>query len=504
MVQSLTQPTLTLFVLSQLTAEPDLAKIEPRLLPGITLVVAPITALVRDGATASRGALDDDGAVFIDGDTDEREKEVIYARMCDDDDNLRQLHVTPAMLVENARLRDALGRARISRVVVDEFHTVKEWGFYEAMADVCDVIRRLQRPPPPFTLLSATASESTIEDLLQRLGGTDHVRIDAPLVRPHIHVGVKILSTSTTAVLCAAIALYINEHHPNKHDKGIVFTSTKANCKYIATGLARRGIGAVIYHGGMTKQDKESALRLWKSGLYQVVVATVAFGLGVDDPRVRFVLHDGAPASISEWVQKDGRCRKVDNTADSMCFLSASRAAAAFCVYGSESMSDDLYCSAIAAALEARECRQCAFGLWPDDITGTPTCLSRCDACARRFSQPVATIDVPGAAKELLGVVRVLATRRKRCTFNNIALEWQTCLQSLTPASRSSPLVLLLLISLGYLWHREGEFVPAPEKMQTALAGLYGPSGTRKGVWSLPMPESPPRSRLLQARPKSL
>jgi len=144
MVQSLTQPTLTLFVLSQLTAEPDLAKIEPRLLPGITLVVAPITALVRDGATASRGALDDDGAVFIDGDTDEREKEVIYARMCDDDDNLRQLHVTPAMLVENARLRDALGRARISRVVVDEFHTVKEWGFYEAITDVCGVIKELR------------------------------------------------------------------------------------------------------------------------------------------------------------------------------------------------------------------------------------------------------------------------------------------------------------------------------------------------------------------------
>ena len=493
-------------------------------MPGFTLVVAPITALVRKGAASSGSWLPGGSGVFLDAETPVADRNLILKRIREHDQNLLLVHVTPAMLVESGPFRSALADARICRVVLDEFHTIEEWGFYAAMNDVCDAITRLPGRPP-FTLLTATTSTRVTAELLRRLDA-GAVLVEQPMVRPHVHLGVTVLGGSGSSTqLCLAMARWIKFHHPDTSDLGVVFTPTPADCGHLVRGLAKLGIMALVYHGDMPRrEDKECALRVWETGkiqvalkkqkahthiptpfkasityfsfflllFFQVMVSTVAFGMGVDDPRIKFVLHDGVPASISEWIQKSGRGGRLkEQRAQSMSFVSPFRVARAFRVYGETSAGVARFCDAISASLNCCECRQHRLNLWPVDVTGSPTCQERCDNCLRRTSQPTLGIVVNTAAAEVIEVVRALERKGARCSFSVIESEWHlTCEDAIGEAV---PVLLLLIISFGYLLHLKdsNQFAVAPEQMLQALEQLHGNNAT----WLVPLPERPGRKQ---------
>jgi superfamily II DNA helicase RecQ len=239
-------------------------------MPGFTLVVAPITALVRKGAASSGSWLPWGSGVFLDAETPVADRNLILKRIREHDQNLLLVHVTPAMLVESGPFRSALADALICRVVLDEFHTIEEWGFYAAMNDVCDAITRLPGRPP-FTLLTATTSTRVTAELLRRLDA-GAVLVEQPMVRPHVHLGVTVLGGSgSSKQLCLAMARWIKFHHPDTSDLGVVFTPTPADCDHLVRGLAKLGIMALLYHGDMPRrEDKECALLVWATGKIQV------------------------------------------------------------------------------------------------------------------------------------------------------------------------------------------------------------------------------------------
>ena len=248
-----------------------MAEIQDRL--GLTLVIAPIISLVRNGAESTASFVPEGGSVFLDVDTSHPERQHILKRIEDKDPTLHFVHVTPAMLVMSYELRGALSSARIRCVVLDEYHVISEWeDFYGSMSDICEVVLRLPTRPP-FVLLSATASKEITDQVLRRLGGIpDVTRIEAPLVRPHVELGLTLVSCSKNAPFCDTIARWIQANSPCESDLGIVFTPDPVRCQNLANGLSRRGISCVFYHGKLpAKDDRGRQLRLWGTGGFQVV-----------------------------------------------------------------------------------------------------------------------------------------------------------------------------------------------------------------------------------------
>jgi len=167
--------------------------------------------------------------------------------------------------------------------------------------------------------------------------------------------------------------------------KGCGFTATRKGAEDLAERLAGKGIVVSCFHGGL--RDKAPRLRVWASSTESadVMVATIAFGLGTDDPRVAFVLHDGPPSSICSWVQQAGRAgRSKGSQVPDVTFLSADRATRRYAVFGETDFGKRDYDKAVGVALDPTSCRHVALGLWPR-VKGLPaSCDHRCDVCLGR------------------------------------------------------------------------------------------------------------------------
>jgi len=188
--------------------------------PECTLVLAPVVAPVRDGASSNMLGGSLLGSVFVDANTPHEEREIIFRRLKEKDPSLRELHLTPAMLVESAPLRAALQFGAITRVVLDEFHTLIEWqDFYESMDEKCYAIVRLPGRPQ-FILLSATADTETVASVLGRLSAAATV-IRAPNIRPNVHLEVTLVPSNRLDRICVMMAAWIKSAFPNDEDKGV-------------------------------------------------------------------------------------------------------------------------------------------------------------------------------------------------------------------------------------------------------------------------------------------
>ncbi|TPF86238.1 ATP-dependent DNA helicase RecQ [Bifidobacterium sp. UTCIF-37] len=282
------------------------------LLPGVTVVISPLISLMQDQVDA----LNDIGlpAAFINGTQAPDEQSMVLAQAAAG--RVKLLYVAPERL-ETQRFRNFASSTPISLVAVDEAHCVSQWGqdFRSSYLSIGEFIASLPRRPI-VGAFTATATEKVRYDVVNLLGLRSPQVTVTGFDRPNLYFDVIMMEGKRKA---AWIADYIAAH---AQESGIVYCSTRKETEALADtlnravpaklggaagGVASAGRLAVAYHGGMSADVRAAAQRDFVTDRVQVVVATNAFGMGIDKSNVRYVIHHNMPESIEAYYQEAGR-----------------------------------------------------------------------------------------------------------------------------------------------------------------------------------------------------
>lgn len=259
---------------------------------GLTVVVSPLIALMQDQA-AKLGALDLAPAVLNSAVGDAALEDIAQRHE-------RILLTTPEQL-ENREVLDALRRNRVALFVVDEAHCVSQWGhdFRPAYLGLRDAAAALSRPA--MLALTATATDAVIDDIVRELGMRDPRVVRAPLFRPNLAYAVE--HVSGDAARLDAVSRLVSA----QTGAGIVYSATVAVAERLHGALRDLGHRAALYHGRLAATQRRDAQNAFMSGEADVMVATNAFGMGIDKPDVRFIVHAQSPGSLDAYYQESGR-----------------------------------------------------------------------------------------------------------------------------------------------------------------------------------------------------
>ncbi|RYQ11026.1 ATP-dependent DNA helicase RecQ [Bifidobacterium pseudolongum subsp. globosum] len=281
------------------------------LLHGITIVISPLISLMRDQVDGAN-EIGIPAAFINTTQTMDEQEQVLDAAYAG---KVKLLYVAPERL-ETPRFRSFAARADIALIAVDEAHCVSQWGqdFRSSYLGIGEFIAALP-DRPTVAAFTATATERVRRDIVQLLGLRDPLVLVTGFDRTNLYFDMLKLNTREKANW---IANYVAEH---ADESGIVYCATRKETEALAQTLntlvpqlrAARGAGnapgdvAVAYHGGMPAPTREQAQRDFVTDRTPVVVATNAFGMGIDKSNVRFVIHHNMPESIESYYQEAGR-----------------------------------------------------------------------------------------------------------------------------------------------------------------------------------------------------
>ncbi|WP_153504284.1 RecQ family ATP-dependent DNA helicase [Cumulibacter manganitolerans] len=265
---------------------------------GTAVVVSPLIALQHDQVAAINEALGAERAFVLNSRVGVRREKAAWAAL--EAGDARFLFLAPEQLAREETVQRLCG-LRPTLLVVDEAHCVSSWGqdFRPDYLALGNVRERLGRPTT--IALTATAAPPTRADIIERLGLRDPLVIVQSFDRPNI-------------------ALRVQHHHEDaaKQDavldqvqqlsgQGLVYVATRREAEQYAAGLAERGLRTAAYHAGRKQAERDDAHQRFLDGELDVVVATNAFGMGIDKPDVRFVVHAHCPDSLDSYYQEIGR-----------------------------------------------------------------------------------------------------------------------------------------------------------------------------------------------------
>ena len=275
--------------------------------PGVTIVISPLIALMRDQIIAlhERTSFIEEGAYYLNSSqsSDEQRDVLSLVRA----GRVKLLYITPERLRSGAFL-NLLQSIKIARLVVDEAHCISEWGHdfrpdYLAIKDVVATLGDV-----PRFAVTATATRRVQGSIVENLGMRDPEIIVGGFDRPNLHWSVVRCKNDAERDNKLAKAL---PKLMARGGSGLIYVSTRKVCEKIGElaleSLAPLGVRAGCYHAGMDNDSRSKMQEAWLRGDIPVLVATNAFGMGIDKPDVRFVVHYGYPESPESYYQEAGR-----------------------------------------------------------------------------------------------------------------------------------------------------------------------------------------------------
>ncbi|HZG41183.1 MAG TPA: ATP-dependent DNA helicase RecQ, partial [Nodosilinea sp.] len=280
------------------------------LIPGCTVVISPLLALQQDQVDSiAEQAVGD--AVAVNSTLSAARREAAFESLADD--NLEFIFLAPEQF-NNPETLERLQKAKPSLFVIDEAHCISEWGhdFRPDYLRLGAVINTLGHPK--VLALTATAAPVVREEIVKHLEMEDVEVFVQGFDRPNIWLEVRRYEDESEKE-DALIDQVVRATKP-----GIVYVATRKNAEAIAEALEEKGVAAIAYHAGMKAADREAAQAAFMNDEAEVIVATTAFGMGIDKPNVRFVIHHNISDSVDSYYQEIGRAGRDGEKAFALLF----------------------------------------------------------------------------------------------------------------------------------------------------------------------------------------
>lgn len=259
---------------------------------GITLVVTPLIALMKDQVQN----LNDRGvrALAIHAGMSRHEVDLALNNAAYGD--YKFLYLSPERLGTQL-FRSYIDVLDVSFIVVDEAHCISQWG-YDFRPDYLRIGELRERIDAPVIAVTATATPSVAQDIMERLGFKEQLLLKSGFERPNLSYIVRQVEDKYSQILnvCNGVP-----------GTGIVYARNRRKCEELSAFLRAQGVSASFYHAGLGGQARAERQAAWKSGAVRVMVCTNAFGMGIDKPDVRFVVHYDLPESPEAYFQEAGR-----------------------------------------------------------------------------------------------------------------------------------------------------------------------------------------------------
>jgi ATP-dependent DNA helicase RecQ len=282
---------------------------------GVTVVVSPLLALMHDQVRALK--LQGVAAEMIGSMQSFEEISDVMQKLRNGE--LKLLYVAPERFSANGFI-DLLKQVKVASFVIDEAHCVSEWG-HEFREDY----RRLHLlkatfPQVPVTAFTATATPQVEEDILRQLAMENPLRLRGSVYRENLLIRAEPRRKDGREQLLDFLSRFKNE-------SGIVYTFTRNAAETLASYLQRQGIRAMAYHAGLPPHERQAAYHAFVHDEADVIVATVAFGMGIDKSNIRYVVHMSMPKTLENYYQEIGRAGRDGLPSETMLLYSAADAA---------------------------------------------------------------------------------------------------------------------------------------------------------------------------------
>ncbi|MBG6184310.1 ATP-dependent DNA helicase RecQ [Arthrobacter sp. CAN_A214] len=270
-------------------------------LPGVVVVISPLIALQHDQASAINESTGATRAHVINSDLSPSDREEAWAAASDPDESRRAkfLFLAPEQTARDD-VATQLGRLDVSLLVIDEAHCVSAWG-HDFRPDYLQLGHLVTTLGCPVLALTATASTPVQQEITERLHLESPLTLVAGFDRPNLFLQVE-QHTDAAGKRKAVVEQVQQLELP-----GLVYTATRKASETLAAELSDAGLRARSYHSGMRRRNREDVHSRFLDGGLDVVVATTAFGMGIDKPNVRFVVHENVADSLDSYYQEIGR-----------------------------------------------------------------------------------------------------------------------------------------------------------------------------------------------------
>ncbi|PNF25033.1 ATP-dependent DNA helicase Q1 [Cryptotermes secundus] len=349
---------------------------------GVALVVSPLVSLMEDQLMALK-ALDVPAAMLTATSTKEEVKSIQDA-MLNKNGKLKLLYVTPEKLAKSksfmTKVQKMYGLGRLSLIAIDEVHCCSQWG-HDFRPDYKFLgILKGMFPDVPILGLTATSTSRITVDVQKMLCIQGCLVLRASFNRPNLYYEVRTKASSQEECLQAVEDLLKTRYCSQS---GIIYTTSIKDCEQLMHGLRNRKLRVGCYHANLEAPLRSKVHAKWLSGEYQAVVATIAFGLGIDKPDVRFVIHYSLSKSMENFYQESGRAGRDNKRAECILMYRLSDVfRISSMVFTQQTGLQNLY-RIVEYCLDASRCRRAIIASHFDEAWDSQDCNAMCDHCCK-------------------------------------------------------------------------------------------------------------------------